>query len=621
MDSDLNILQRYDQTRDPDAFAELVLRHGAMVHAAAFRVTRNAADADDVTQDCFLELTRKAAQIRTSVAGWLHLKATHGALNLKRAGSARLRAMAGADGPIAAEESALWKEIAPLLDQAISELPDEQRVPLIHCYLEGRTQQDIARDLGLSRPTVGRRIEEGLLALRTTLQARGIASGATDMQGMLVGFALMPLPATVKTGLVKIGLVGLGQSGVKMAGTLAAGSAAAVKGSAGVLPFVLVAAVCASAGVLGRIYLWPALSSAPAQGSATPAARSAEPSTDLPIGKWINVTPAGIDLAPGSIADNYGIQDVLADPLHPGALYAFTCYQGMWTSADCGLTWNKASRDGGPLDHGKAWSAAIAPDGSYLLACLSAPEPKAVLTSTDGGVSWTRSPTPIALYAIAIDPVARDHVIATGLASDHLIESADGGRTWSDRGPIGVVRGDSCAISFIDGATVLAVAQAGIGTDPGTWRGTKSGSTWTWSKVGNQVHRQGAHQLSVDRVTGTIYNPGVLGIERSTDSGRTWTVVSTTAASAIAATPTALYAGRSFPQETTYAPHLQQAQRAAGSPWSEGPVPVGMSNGPKCYAVTDDGAHRIIVSGNWLAGMWRYVEPASSAPARSDPGK
>jgi hypothetical protein len=34
-----------------------------------------------------------------------------------------------------------------------------------------------------------------------------------------------------------------------------------------------------------------------------------------------------------------------------------------------------------------------------------------------------------------------------------------------------------------------------------------------------------------------------------------------------------------------------------------------MNNGGKTTAVTTDGAHYILVSGNWNAGVWRYVEP------------
>ena len=34
-----------------------------------------------------------------------------------------------------------------------------------------------------------------------------------------------------------------------------------------------------------------------------------------------------------------------------------------------------------------------------------------------------------------------------------------------------------------------------------------------------------------------------------------------------------------------------------------------MKDGPKRAAVTFDGTHYIAVGGNWLAGVWRYVEP------------
>jgi len=36
-----------------------------------------------------------------------------------------------------------------------------------------------------------------------------------------------------------------------------------------------------------------------------------------------------------------------------------------------------------------------------------------------------------------------------------------------------------------------------------------------------------------------------------------------------------------------------------------------MSQGPAQAAVTSDGIHRIVVTANWNAGIWRYVEPAN----------
>jgi DNA-directed RNA polymerase specialized sigma24 family protein len=72
MPSDLQHLQLYATTDDAHAFRELVQARGAMVHATALRVTCDAASAQDVAQETFLELARKAGGITQSVAAWLH---------------------------------------------------------------------------------------------------------------------------------------------------------------------------------------------------------------------------------------------------------------------------------------------------------------------------------------------------------------------------------------------------------------------------------------------------------------------------------------------------------------------------------------------------------------------
>ena len=51
----------------------------------------------------------------------------------------------------------------------------------------------------------------------------------------------------------------------------------------------------------------------------------------------------------------------------------------------------------------------------------------------------------------------------------------------------------------------------------------------------------------------------------------------------------------------------ERAALPAGTEWTTWPVPIG--NGPKRAAVTFDGARYVVVGGNWLSGLWRYVEP------------
>ncbi len=336
---------------------------------------------------------------------------------------------------------------------------------------------------------------------------------------------------------------------------------------------------------------------------------------DEAIGSWVDVTPPGFSMDHAiAHGDNYGVQDILVDPVHPGILYAFSCYEGVWKSGDYGVTWAKVSTEGGPLDHGKAWGSAIAPDASYLLSSQgNGPDIMSAYRSVDGGVSWTACPTPIDPYMYDIDPQDKNHVVCSGHGSDHLAESTDGGLTWSDAGVIGT--GASNYLAFVDSATLLSLSQG----EQGTFRGVKSPSGWSWTKVSGQHHVHGSHQVLIERTPaagpggaaiGAIYNPGDLGIERSIDGGRTWTSISAVASNVIIATPTTIYAAKGYPSQKNvpHDPLFQHAARASGMPWTSDAVPAGMINGPKCMAVTTQGAHQVLVTGNWYGGIWRYVE-------------
>jgi len=326
-----------------------------------------------------------------------------------------------------------------------------------------------------------------------------------------------------------------------------------------------------------------------------------------PAGTWTNVTPAAISLTGN---DNYGIQDVLVDPRHQNVLYAFTCRFGVWQSEDYGQTWKKVSGADSPLEKGKTWGEAMAPDGSYMLATSS--DSRRVFRSTDGGVTWQASvETTVWPYDVDIDPDNVNHAITTGHGENHLIESMDGGRTWDDQGPMGNTTGSSYINFLLDSNTVLAVS--GDNPKAGAWRGVKADGKWTWTRVSDQEHDHGSHQLFIDRQRKIIYNPGAapgLGIQKSVDNGLTWASVAHDAADSIVATPTRFYAARSFPVQSRYDPYLRHAPRDQDTAWVHDPTPPGMENGPKRMAVTFDGHNYIIVSGNWCGGLWRYVEPA-----------
>jgi RNA polymerase sigma factor (sigma-70 family) len=179
---DHDLLQRFVHHQDSAAFTALVERHGPMVVGVCRRALGHRQDAEDVCQATFLVLARKAATIRqgTALAGWLHKIACCVAANLTRE-RARRRRREHAHAPRAAEEPAAqvsWREVQALLDEELERLPERYRAPLILCYLEGRTRDEAARQLGLSAGTLHGCLERGRHLLRLRLTQRGLTLSA-----------------------------------------------------------------------------------------------------------------------------------------------------------------------------------------------------------------------------------------------------------------------------------------------------------------------------------------------------------------------------------------------------------------------------------------------------------
>jgi RNA polymerase sigma factor (sigma-70 family) len=209
MPSDLQHLQRYATTGDAHAFSELVQAHGAMVHATALRVTCDAAAAQDVAQETFLELARKAGGITQSVAAWLHRVSWNRACDVVRRETARKRIEEAMAETWHTDREARWPDIEPHVDEALNELPQDLREVLVLYFLEGRTQAEVARYLGKNQATVSRAIERGISAMREALRSRGVIAGA----GLVALFAAQPaqaMPVAVQASLGKLSLSGVG---------------------------------------------------------------------------------------------------------------------------------------------------------------------------------------------------------------------------------------------------------------------------------------------------------------------------------------------------------------------------------------------------------------------------
>jgi RNA polymerase sigma factor (sigma-70 family) len=204
---DGELVECFARARAEEAFAVLVERHGPMILGVCRRILQNRHDAEDAFQATFLVLARRAAALRKrdSLAAWLYGIAQRVALNMRRNASKRHRREGQLPAPPPDVRADLGlRELHAALDEELQRLPENNRQPLLLCYLEGLTQDEAARQLGWPRGTLKRRLERGRELLRARLTRRGLTIGAALLAAGPTGEALaVSLPAALGVATVR----------------------------------------------------------------------------------------------------------------------------------------------------------------------------------------------------------------------------------------------------------------------------------------------------------------------------------------------------------------------------------------------------------------------------------
>jgi RNA polymerase sigma factor (sigma-70 family) len=205
--TDGDLLRSFLDQRDETAFAALVRRHGPMVLGVCRRVLHNGHDAEDAFQATFLVLVRKAAAIvpREMVGNWLHGVAYRTATKA-RTMAAKRQALERKAGPPPEQQAAadpVWRDLQPLLDRELHQLPDKYRVPVVLCDLEGKTRTEAARQLGWPEGTLSWRLASARALLAKRLARRGVALSAGALALLLSQQASACVPAPLLVAAVK----------------------------------------------------------------------------------------------------------------------------------------------------------------------------------------------------------------------------------------------------------------------------------------------------------------------------------------------------------------------------------------------------------------------------------
>ena len=187
--TDRELLGRFrtgDRVAAQQAFEAIVRRHGPMVLGVCRRILRDDHTAEDAFQATFLVLALKADTIRKpdALGSWLHGVAgrisRRSRILSHRRGEQRLPPESRALRAPEAGETDL-AELRSVLDEEVDRLPAAYRRAVVLCYLEGRSQQDAARELGWSKGTVSGRLARAKDLLRARLTRRGFAPSSAPL--------------------------------------------------------------------------------------------------------------------------------------------------------------------------------------------------------------------------------------------------------------------------------------------------------------------------------------------------------------------------------------------------------------------------------------------------------
>ncbi len=197
--TDRELLREYSECGSETAFRSLVERHLDLVFATAFRGLNDAGSAQEITQNGFITLARKAGWLRgeTSLAAWLHKTALlevrlwwRGELRRQRREQTAIEL-----GTIMNDQDSLLKSLSGELDEGLLSLRETDRQALMLRYFEGHSHREIGTLLGAREDAVRMRIEKALARLTGFFRRRGYAVPAVATTATVLGAATHAAPA------------------------------------------------------------------------------------------------------------------------------------------------------------------------------------------------------------------------------------------------------------------------------------------------------------------------------------------------------------------------------------------------------------------------------------------
>jgi RNA polymerase sigma factor (sigma-70 family) len=200
---DCELLRQFVRQGDQPAFAAVVRRHLDLVYATTLRKLEDPGAAEEVAQNVFAALARKAWQFAPddSLPAWLHRttlleskKWLRGEMRRRRREQTAAELGTTMKSP---DQQPALRALVPLLDEALLSLREKERTALLLRYYESQSLRDVGATLGVSEDAARKRVGAALDSLSGFFQRRGFKTATTAATAAALQHTAAAAPATV----------------------------------------------------------------------------------------------------------------------------------------------------------------------------------------------------------------------------------------------------------------------------------------------------------------------------------------------------------------------------------------------------------------------------------------
>jgi RNA polymerase sigma factor (sigma-70 family) len=199
MSDDMKLVREYAESGSEQAFSKLVAQHINLVYSVALRQVRDAHLAEEITQGVFIILARKAKSLKedTILSGWLCRTARYvSADTLKIQSRRQIREQeAHMQSMLNENEPEAWTHIAPILDDALGSLDQQDHDAVVLRYFEGKDLREVGVALGVKEDAARMRVNRGLEKLRKFFTWKGVALSVSAIAASVAANSVQAAPA------------------------------------------------------------------------------------------------------------------------------------------------------------------------------------------------------------------------------------------------------------------------------------------------------------------------------------------------------------------------------------------------------------------------------------------